>query len=97
VKRAILPEEAQDRLNDCFLARVGIHHGVIKGTIGPVCMEVSLDESHSFAVDSIYQRFCLRATLTFGDQAAYFICLGSIEKKAKRVVTIPQKVLGSSA
>lgn len=53
---------------------------MINGTIGPVCMKIFLDESRSFAVDRIYERFCIRAPLAFRDQAAYFVFLGSVEK-----------------
>src|SRR5260370_27112534 len=62
---AVLLEEAQDGLDYLFVPSVGIDHCMIEGPVGPVGMEVILDESGTFTVDCIDQHLCIGLFLTF--------------------------------
>jgi hypothetical protein len=67
-----LLEEAQDRLHHGFVSRVSIDHGMVERTVGPVGMEVSLDERSTLTVNRIHSRFCIASAVTLQNQAPYF-------------------------
>jgi len=50
---AVLLQEAQDGLNYRFVPSVSVDHGMIERPVGPLGMEVILDESGTFTVDCI--------------------------------------------
>ena len=55
-----LLEEAQDRLNHCFVSRVSIDHGMVYRTVGPLGVEVSLDERSTLTSQSYSLAFLHR-------------------------------------
>ena len=65
-----LLEETYDRLNDGFVARGSIDHGMIYGTVRPLREEVSLNEGGALAVYRINQCFCIANAGALGTSSA---------------------------
>jgi len=58
--RRIVCTEAQDCPNHRFVSQVSIDHGMVDGTVGPLGVEVPLDERGTLKVDSIHLTFLHR-------------------------------------
>jgi len=58
-------KEAQDRLDHRFISSISVDHCMIERPVGPVDMEVILDESTTFTIDCLDQYSCVSFFLTF--------------------------------
>jgi hypothetical protein len=85
--------KAQNHIRDALVADRGVQQGMVDDAIGPVCVEIFLNEIGAFAIDSVDQFFGLGFAFAPGQQAPDFVFPGSVEKEAYRVLPVLEKLL----
>ena len=88
--------EIQNHVNDSLVADRAVDHGVVNATIRPFDAEIFLDKIPALAVNRIYQLFRFDLSLAAIYQASHLVFSGSVQKYAKGILAILEKLLRSS-
>src|SRR5215470_7701281 len=92
-----LAHRAEDRSNYLFVANHRVKHEVIQATGRPIGVEVVLDECHALAVYGVDQILRFFRADSAGNDAAQFLVARRIEKDAKSIAALAQKIRSASA
>src|SRR5215813_7670507 len=82
----------QDRVDGSALAHIGIHHQMELVPVGPVHVEILLDESRAFLIDSLGEMRGITFALATGTQAADLVLERSVDENVEGVAATLQVI-----
>src|ERR1700731_4754342 len=85
--------EAQNHVNDSFIADCSVHHGVVNRPVRPFDIEIFLNKIGALAVDVINELFGFLLAFAASQQPAHFVFSWGIKKHTQSVCSLLKKLL----